>query len=151
MTWLIGKPAVTRARSAPRTVAVGRPLLEHGVGGERVDARGERPDVQVVDGLHSGHAFHRLAQRREVHLARRPLEQHVHGLAQERPRAGQDEERDRDRDERVHPEPAGGGDHRRARDHADGGQRVGQDLVVGAPHVEARLASRRGGGRRPPG
>ena len=151
VTWLIGKPSVTRVAQGGQHRAVGRALLQDGVGREGVDARGQRPDVQVVDGPDAGHrppsppAAPARSTSRGV-----PSSSTWTRLPQQGPRAGQDEERDRDRDQGVHPEPAGRRDHHRPGDHADRGQRVGQDLVVGPAHVEAVARARGAAGARRP-
>ena len=141
VTWVMGKPAVTRPQVA-EDLPVGRALLQDGVGREGVHAGGQRPHVEVVHRLDARHALHRRSQRGDVHLARGALEQHVQRLAQERPRARQHEEGDRHGHQRVHAVEAGGAHHQRAHDHADRRERVGHDLVVGAAQVEAGLGSR---------
>jgi hypothetical protein len=65
------------------------------------------------------------------------FEQDVHGLAQQGPRARQDEERDQRARDDVRERPAGGDDDQAGHDHEGGADRVAEDFQIRAPHVQA--------------
>jgi alpha-1,2-mannosyltransferase len=100
-------------------------------------AAGDRPHVKVVNVGHAGDRHEVPAQVVEVHPGRRPLEQHVQRLPEQRDRARQDEDRDGERGNGVRPVPTGDGDDDRC--HADCGRadHVAEHFQVGASQVEA--------------
>ena len=95
-------------------------LVGHGdVRRERGHPAGDRPGVQVVDVGDTVRADQVLADHLDVDAGRRRLEQHAHAVAQQRPRARQDQHRDQQGGDRVGPVEAGG-EHDQAGDDRGG-------------------------------
>ena len=121
-------------------VVVGR--HQH-VRGERDEARGHLPDVQVVDLDDAGSAGHRAADDLRVRAARGRLEQHAAGVAHEAPAAPQHQRRDAQRGDPVGGVEAPG-------EHGETGERggdrrghVGEVVQERAAHVQALAARAR--------
>ena len=73
----------------------------------------------------------------DVHACGRALEQDLNGVAQDRPRADQDQHADRHRDHRVGVLPAGGEDDQGGEDHPGRAEQVGDHVAEGGRDVEA--------------
>ena len=108
---------------------------------ERGEARGDRPDVEVVHLDDSRCASEPLADRACVDPARRGLEQDRGRVAQDRPRAHEDEHADQDADERVGLEPAGRENDDRRDDDPDRAEEVGNDVPERGLDVEIAAAA----------
>ena len=116
-------------------LAVGR-IGHDDVSAHRLAARRERPHVQVVDTQDAGDLEHRRLDPAQLEVSGRPFEQDVDGLAEEPPRARDDEERDGRAHQRIDGGPArerhrGGGE-----EHAARGERVAQHFQIGGSDVE---------------
>ena len=70
-------------------------------------------------------------------MGRRALQQHVDGLAEQGPRAGQEEERDQGARDRIRDSPAGEENDAAGHDDDPGADRVAHHLEVGAAYIEA--------------
>jgi hypothetical protein len=112
-------------------------VVDDHVGAHGLAPRGQRPHVEVVHAADARHPRHGLLDRREVEVGGRALEEDVHGLAQEPPRARHDEDRDRRADERVRVAPAGDEHDGGRKQHAERAHRVAEDLEVRGADVEA--------------
>jgi hypothetical protein len=75
------------------------------VNARRVETRGQRPEVEIVERLDAVDLEDAAAQGSDVDLPRRPFEEDVRRLLEQREGARQDEDRDGDRDRRIEPDP----------------------------------------------
>jgi predicted alpha-1,6-mannanase (GH76 family) len=116
---------------------VDHPLVHHHVRREHREPGGDRPGVQVVHVADAGQAGHVAPDLAQVDAAGARLEQHVDGLPQQLPGAGQDQQADGERGDRVHPGEPGGRDHHPGHDHRGGPERVRGDLEEGAADIQA--------------
>src|SRR5215212_4678612 len=91
---------------APAGVAIFSPADED-VGGEGRKARGDGPDVEVVDLDYALGRRHLSADLAGVEAAGRSFEQDVGRVSKERPGAAQDQDADGDADQGVRVAPAG--------------------------------------------
>src|SRR5207247_6263925 len=89
---LDGDPRVGAVRELWEQPAAVAHVDDDDVGAPRLAPRRQRPDAQVVQAPHAGHAQNRGLDLPEVEVGRRALEQNVDGLPQEPPRAGHDDE-----------------------------------------------------------
>src|SRR3990172_2054030 len=110
-------------------------LLYEYVRGERGDARAYAPHVHPVRVHDVLHLLYLLDHVLYVQPFRHSFKQDVRGLVEHLERAPQYHEREDYAECRVHHVPAGEVHHRRARYHADGYERVAQDVQERAPHV----------------
>ena len=98
----------------------------------------ERPDMHVVDLAHAGDIGDDVAgDAVAVELGRRAFEQHMGGVAHQRPRRRQDQQRDQHRQDRIDRRPAGRQDDQRRDDRAGRAQHVAEHMQDRAAHVEA--------------
>ena len=136
-----------RLQRAAHAVAVVARRDEH-VRGQRGEARGDLPDVQVVDLDHAGHGGQRVADGLGIDALGRALEQHAAGVAQQQPARAQHDRGHQQRGDRV-----GAVEAREEHDRAGrrGGERreeVGEHVRAGALDVQRAplgLAQRGGG------
>ena len=94
------------------------------MGGERREARGHRPDVQVVDLAHPRDAAHRVADFLHVDSARGRLEQHVERITDQPPRPQHDQASDQEARHGVRLLRAAGHDHEPGHERAERAKRV---------------------------
>src|SRR5215211_3497109 len=121
---------------APAGVAVFL-AADEDVGGEGREARGDGPDVEIVDLHYAFGRCHPPSDLFGVQAAWCGLEQDVGRVSEELPGATHDQEPDGDADQWVGISPAGeddsgGGDHR-----ADRTEGVGEHVAHGPLHVQA--------------
>ncbi len=130
------RSASTRSMSCRRPWQSSPRPTKH-VRGERVEAGGDSPDVQVVHARHAGHLDDRARDLIGVDPRRRLLHQDRRRVAEHAPRARDDQQRDRERDDRVDRRPAGQQDHERRREDADRAEDVGDDVAERRLDVQA--------------
>lgn len=85
----------------------------------------------------------RAAERLDVDIRRRALEQDADGLPWQRPGSRHDEEFNARRHQRIGVAPSGRPDHHRREDHAHRTDQIRQDLEVRTLDVEALVGARR--------
>ncbi len=117
---------------APARVAI-LISLDEDMRGEGGEAGRDRPDVQVVHLDDPRHLGQTTTEPAGIHAPRGSLEQDVHGVAQDRPGAREDQERDRHAGKRVGVAPA------REQDDDGGNEDSGRADCVGE-HVSERRA-----------
>ena len=98
--------------TAPLVSPVGTITL----GTHRVHSRGERPDMQVVDGTDSSNRLEASPEFLYVHVSGRAPQEYADRFAQQVPRPRKDEQANCRRDERVGEEPSGSVDDDRSHD-----------------------------------
>ncbi len=121
---------------AAEAVAV-LPPADQDVRGQRVEPRGDPPDVEVVDARHAGDLDDCAGNLVGVDARRRLLHQDRRRVAEDAPRARQDQHRDCDGDDRVDRVPAGEQDHERRDQHSRGAEQVRDDVPERRLDVQA--------------
>ena len=111
------------------------------VGGERAEAGGHGPDVQVVDGAHALLRADRRAHRLDVEALGRRLHQDLDRLLDQPPGGGEDEDRDHQADDRVDDRRAAGEDEGAGDDDPQRAERVGEAVAKRALEVEVLAAA----------
>ncbi len=76
------------------------------MGGKRVNAARDRPDVEIVNLGDTLDAIHQLTDRIDIDVRRNGLQQDIDCIPNEAVSACNDDYRDSSRDDRVRPEPA---------------------------------------------
>ena len=123
-------------------VAVAVAADDH-VGRQRGEARGDLPDVEVVDLDDPRRGGHRVADLVDVHAARRGLQEDPARLAQQPAAGAQHDRGDEQRRDPVGPREAGDrGSPTPAIAVAMNAREVGEEVLVGALDVEAPAVGR---------
>src|ERR1035437_6184708 len=107
-----------------------RGVAHDGVRAHRDDARGQRPDVQVVHRPDVVDRLERPPQRGDVDVGRRGLEEHVHAFPHERPAAANDEQRHHDGGQRIGERPSSEPDQQRRDDGSARPEQVAEHAQV---------------------
>src|SRR4029453_12442985 len=115
-------------------------VLDVGVGGKRLEAAGDGPDVEVVHADHSRDARDGGFDRADVDVGRRGLHQDVDRIAHQGPRGPHHEQGYQERGERIGPLPAEAPDERARGDRLHAAEGVGGDVKPGAAQVERVVA-----------
>ena len=110
---------------------------EDDVGRDDVHAARDGPGMEVVDGLDAGGLEDVPPDLVEVHALGRGLEEHVDSIAEQMPRARDDEQRDEHRGDGVRGREARDRDEDRGDDDSHEPEEVTKDLEIGATHVQA--------------
>ncbi len=114
-------------------------LTDHQVSRRGIHLRSERPHMQVVNVDDTRQRSQVAPKCPEVDSWRRRLQQHVHRLSAEPPRARQDPQADEHTHDWIGPPPAEQLDRKRCKNDPDRSDHVGHDLEVRALDVD-RLA-----------
>ena len=121
----IPKRSCRSSSSRRRTRSRSQSARDDDVGGERAEARGHGPDVQVVHRAHPLLGADRRPSGVDVDARRRRLHQHVERLLDQPPGGEQDQHRDHEADDRVDDRRAAGEDEGAGDDDAERAERVG--------------------------
>ena len=121
-----------RFEAAARVVGI-----DDNVGGERVVALGDGPDVHVVNLDDAFHALQLAAETGHVDMVGGAFEQNVDDLGEQAPRAEQDQDTDDHAQDGVGEGPPEGPDQHARHDDADRAQQVGHHVPEGAFDVDA--------------
>jgi hypothetical protein len=139
----MSKSPETRAQAVEHLPAV-RSWFDHDVRRDHVQARGDRPDVEVVDFQNARRGAHVIAHGLEVDAAWGRLQEHVHGRAEKSPGARQDQQADEGRGDGI-----GGAESRHRNGHRgnhDGGHagQIAHHFEIGAAQGAAARESATG-------
>jgi len=111
-------------------LATTRHVLDDKMATQRVKARSQRPDVQIV---HCGHArqIHKLPfQQANINFGRSALHQYMDGAFQQYPSAWHNEEPNACADDRVSQRPAGQQHHCCGKDYSNRAKHVSQHFKI---------------------
>jgi len=109
---------------------------EFDMGAHRGKARGDRPDVHIVEGENSLHFEGGIGNALRFEAAGRALQEDAAGLAEEHPCTRQDERGDRETDKRIDAGPGAEGDSNGRNDHRDGPECISEGFERGAADVQ---------------
>ena len=131
--------------SSARAIQHQRPLLDvvdQYVRRQRRAAGHHRPNVQVVNREHAGHARQRVPDAGVIDMLRHAVEQHQRGLTQHANGRTEDQSADQHRQQRIDEKRAAKINDETGGDRCDGSEQVAEDMDQRRPRVEVFTIAR---------